>query len=383
MTAQLSRSCRWGRTQLRFLPMLVWVAASVGVVALFYTRSAQLEMPGIAEADEHTVASTATGWLNSLPVELFQEVKQGETLAIVHIYSNPYDQTRIQTDQAAAEGELERLKADLLAVEEKLKTDAAQQEFLYSDWYRREALDVETARVAILQVKTVLEPDQILLKDHELEIKIVKDLLAKGAAEPYELQKLQAQYDALAKKIEENKGHLAQAEDNLKSAELRLQEFAKNKPTPIQQNVMLTPIRKAITMQEKRIAELQFSRDTMVITAPFDAVVSTILRRPGETVLAGDPILMIAKKKPRDILAFAGPNLASQVHDNMTVRIVKRTYPQRIAESKVLSVGPTIQMIPKQLWQSPTMPEWGRAIRIAYNQDMDLLPNEIVWVRGF
>jgi len=371
-----------GRLLARTLPAMVWIAASIGVINLFYFRSVQLEVPGIAQADEHTVASTANGWLNSLPVEPYQEVKQGETLAIIRIYTNPADETRIKADKAAAEAELQRLKAELLAAGEELKADAAQQEFDYSDVHRRLALDVENARLAALEIRTILEPDQVLLKDFELEIRITKNLMSKGAAEEYELQKVQVQYDSLARKIEEHKTYLAQAEQNLKNTEQRLVEFAQNKPIPVVQGIILDPVRKEVLVQERRITDLLVERDTMVITAPFDAVVSSIMRRTGEMVLEGETILTIARKKPHDIIAYVKQNVASLAHENMKVQVIKKTYPPKMVESPVISVGPTILLMPEQLWQNPTIPEWGRPIRIAYNQELGLVPNEVVWIRG-
>jgi multidrug resistance efflux pump len=382
MTATHSRSCRWGRTQLRFLPMLVWIIAMIGVIALFYTRSARLEVPAIAEADEHTVASTAPGLLFKLPVNLYEGVTQGQTVAIVKIYTNPADDTRVEADKAAAEGELQRLKAQLAAADEKLKSEAAQQEFKYADTLRQLAVDVERNRIAQLEVRTTLEPDEVTLRSYELDIKITKDLLAKGAVEAYELQKLQTQYEALAVKIEANKKELVQAEDNLKKAEQRQVEFAQNKPTPVLQSILLDPIRKEILVQERRIVELLKERDTMVIQAPFDAVVSNIFRRPNETVMGGEPILTLAKRQPRNILAFAARGFYSTAKEDMRVQVIKGTYPQKVFESQVISVGPTIEKIPPQLWQSPTYPEWGRPILIAYYNEMELVPNELVWVRG-
>jgi multidrug resistance efflux pump len=382
MTATQTRSCRWGRAQLRFLPMLVWIAASVGVVALFYTRSSRLEVPAIAEADEHTVASTATGQLSSLPVDLYQEVKQGQTVAIVKIYTNPADDARVKTDKAAAEAELQRVKAQLAAAEEQLKSEAAQQEFKYSDTLRQLAVDVERDRIVQLEIRTTLEPDEVTLKSYELDIRITKDLLAKGAVEAYELQKLQGLYDALAVKVEASKQQLVQAEDNLKKAEQRQAEFAQNKPAPVLQSILLDPIRKEILVQERRIIELLKERDTMVITAPFDSVVSNIFRRPSETVMEGEPIMTLAKRQPRNILAFAGRGFVTSAKEDMRVQVIKGTYPQKVFESHVVSVGPTIEKIPTQLWQSPTYPEWGRPILIAYYNEMELVPNELVWVRG-
>lgn len=362
--------------------MLVWVVAAILVASLFYTRSTKLELPAIAEVDEHVISSPGVGLLYNLPVKLHQEVIEGQTVAIVNIYTNPTDAARINFEKATAETEVQRLRSELAAVEEQFKSEAAQQEFRYIDTLRQLAVDVERARIAELEVRTTLEPDEILLKSYETDIQITQDLLAKGAVEKYELQQLQAQYDALAKKIEISKVQLTNAEKNRTNAEERQKVFAQNKPAPVIIGILLDPIRKQILEQEQRIASLMKDQEMKFLIAPCDGVVSNILRQERETVLEGEPILTLAKRKPKDILAFAGVSFTSAAKEKMKVQVIKRSYPHTVYESQVLSVGPTIEKIPTRLWQSPTFPEFGRPIVIEYKNGMDLIPNEMVWVRG-
>ena len=62
--------------------------------------------------------------------------------------------------------------------------------------------------------------------------------------------------------------------------------------------------------------------------------------------------------------------------------MIKKSTPQKIAKSQVTHLGPAVEMIPARLWKSPDIPEYGLPVRIACNPELNLLPNELVGVRG-
>ncbi|HNU31641.1 MAG TPA: HlyD family efflux transporter periplasmic adaptor subunit, partial [Sedimentisphaerales bacterium] len=102
----------------------------------------------------------------------------------------------------------------------------------------------------------------------------------------------------------------------------------------------------------------------------------------GEVVSAGDPILAVAQTQPTEIVAYANEQQVGYLKDDMTVELVKMRYPAQIAQSNVRSIGPTIELLPQRLWRSPTIPQWGRPVVIAVPPGLDLVPGELVGVRG-
>jgi multidrug efflux pump subunit AcrA (membrane-fusion protein) len=176
----------------RALPFFVWFCALIIVVLMFLQKSAAVELKGVVFSHEQIINTTETGYLRSIPVTLYQEVKKGDTLAIVKentIAREEYIDTLLQAQRETAEAELERLKAELVAAENRLLLTDTERENETMAIERRLAVDLERARLEVLEITATLEPDRLTLKDLEVENEIVQKLVNEQAAEIYELKK--------------------------------------------------------------------------------------------------------------------------------------------------------------------------------------------------
>ena len=140
------------------------------------------------------------------------------------------------------------------------------------------------------------------------------------------------------------------------------------------------------------------SREALELKSPFDGVVvglqantnevafrrpgENVLRRPGEVVTAGDPIFAIAETEPSEIIAYVNEAQLGQVREKMPVELIKNTQPAQIAWSEVIFVGPTAELMPERLWRNISIPEWGRPIIVNIPEGLELVPGEIVGIRG-
>ena len=61
--------------------------------------------------------------------------------------------------------------------------------------------------------------------------------------------------------------------------------------------------------------------------------------------------------------------------------ISSRSHPERVAETQVVRVGPTVQELPQRLWRDPRTPAYGRSVIIAGVQGLELTPGELVNVK--
>ena len=67
----------------RLLPVIVWGTAAVAVSILFLNQSETAQLKGIAFSHEQIINTTETGYIRSIPVKLYQEVKKGDTMAVI------------------------------------------------------------------------------------------------------------------------------------------------------------------------------------------------------------------------------------------------------------------------------------------------------------
>lgn len=402
----IRKSYWFRRFYLRFLPILVWLGTLACVVVLFQRRAERFEILGFAQGEVRQVKATCPGRLKSVSVQLFQKVSQGDTVAVIDtvLEDEQLLQGQLKAQLDTARAQIEHLMSQLIPTEENLRAEAANLEIDNLATQRRYAVDVENARARILEIKPLIASDRITLGALAVEEQIVQELLAEGAVVPYELQKAQVAYDTLAKKIEENERLLEQSGQDLKQAEERRDEFAQRQPQHPSVDSALEVIRKAITVQERLMDELWVQleaielRETVELTAPFDGVVvpiygragEVVLRRPGESnmrragevVLAGEPILAIAESKPSEIIAYATEEQVDQVHERMKVELINKTAQKvTIVESYIMHVGPTMERKPERLWQNPAIAEWGLPISIKIPLGMELVSGELVGIR--
>ncbi|MHC4770750.1 MAG: HlyD family secretion protein [Planctomycetota bacterium] len=176
----------------RLLPVFVWGTAAVAVSILFLNQSETAQLKGIAFSHEQIINTTETGYIRSIPVKLYQEVKKGDTLAVIKentVAMEEYTHSLLQAERATAEAELEKLKAELIAAEDRLYLDKADRENEITVTERRLAVDMERARLEALEIKSDLGPDRLTLKDLEVELEIVTRLVAEQASEEYDSRK--------------------------------------------------------------------------------------------------------------------------------------------------------------------------------------------------
>lgn len=383
--------CRSSSLHRHIMPILVWLGAVACVFVLFRHRSQKFEVLGIAQGRMHRISAPVDSQLKIVSVELFDNVRKGQMLAVL-------DDSHLNAQMATIGAEIEHLTSQLVSIRDTMLADATNRQTDAIASQRRFYIDVENARIRMLEQKTLIETDKVAAEDLAVEVKIAAELLEKKAIAPYELQKAQAMYNVVAKRIEENQYLLTQSEQDLQQALQRRDEFARHQTVHPSINTALETIRKQIAIQEKRIVELSVQRQALRIISPVDGRVvkiqiranqmtsqrsgEDILRKPGEVVLAGDPILVIAETEPTEIVAYVGQGQLAKVKETMVVQLIKNTEPVQIASSQVIRLSPTMELMPQQLWRNPNIAQWGQAILIKIPPDLKLLPGETMGIRG-
>jgi multidrug resistance efflux pump len=367
-----------------FIPVVVWLATVACLVAMFSYRARRFQVLGIAQGNVQEIAATCTGRLTSVAVELFDEVKVGQILAVIDTATDDVNQPQIvQAQLATIQAQIGELRAQLDETADRLSAEAANLETDKVNEQRRFAVNVEGAKLEVLQIEAAIEIDRLTLDRLELDGKIfvLQDRLDANDSGPYELRRIKNEYNVIAKRIYNNERLLAQAQNNRTLAVQRFERFKQREPNHPAMDKALAVIGKAITVEERRMEELLVKRVPLELKSPFKGVVSLIHRGPGETVLAGQPIMAVAETTPREIVAYVTEKQAGRVREYMTVKLVRKDSPELLAESQIIHVGPTIEQKPPRLWRNPNVPEWGRPIVIKIPSEMQLVPGETVGIR--
>jgi len=392
------------RLRLHLLPILVWLGAVACIIGLFSRRTQRFEIVGMARSPVVHVSVNCEARLKTVSVKLFENVKKGQTVAIVNtVLDNEQPRIQLQTQLGAILAEIQHLSAQLVPTQENLMAEESDRVTSHIARMRTFETDIESARIQILSLRSQIASDRIVLDDLAMEAKIVRNLVEQKALAPYEQEKAQVQYNALAKKIDENDNQLEQAKSDLLQAQQRRDQYAKSLPFNPSVDDALDVIRKQIAVQERLtdgvLAQLEAlkARENLELKAPIDGVVipiqqqanealmlrpgEKIMGRPGEAVTAGEPIIAIAQVRPSEIIAYIGERLLGQVEENMPVELIKGREPPQIARSQITQIGPTMELMPERMWSYPNMPQWGRPVLIEIPEGLELIPGEMIGIR--
>ena len=365
-----------GRWRQQLAPVVVWLAASAAAGWLFTHRAQRCELTGIVQGEQREVAPVIDGRLLLVPVQRFEQVKQGQTLAVL-------EDDRVRAELATAAAEVARLRAELVATGDRLAAEALVQDAELMAEARRFAIDLEDTRLRMLELTVELATDRITLEFLRFQAEWLGDLHEKHVVSLYELKSTQSEFEATKRKIEENENARAQVELDLQNAQRRQDSFARHHPEPPALDKALQPLRAALIVQQRRIDELAQERAMLVLGSPMDGVVSTVLRGAGETLLAGEPVLVVSAAQPSEVIAYATAAQAGRLEAGMPTQleVTREGSPRRVAESHVVAIGPTVERLPVRLWQNPAVSEWGWPVKIAIARQLGARPGEVVGVR--
>ena len=383
---------QWRVARYHLFPLLVFGGAIVLAVWLLGRYSEQSgSVAGIARGRVSQVSATYAGRIRSIPVRLSERVSKGQVVALM-------DDKLLVAQISTISGEIDRLRAEYEKERSILQSDVANR---HSEWVAENRVfagDVAQLKIKMMELKTVLEEDRALLKGLAVEMAETSRLVSAKVLPAVELERVRAAHEALAAKIRVNEGDLLKLlAAERKAAQDRTRDYARHTPLLPSEEIDLEHLHKAIQVQKGLIQELEAQRSETILRAPFDGIVievqpragDAVLRRPGEGVMRrvgevvapGEPILAIAETSPSEIIAYAGERQMKALSTGAVMEIRTRTHPVRMGWSRAVAVTPTIERLPERLWANPQLPTWGRPFLVSIPRELKLTPGELVWVR--
>jgi multidrug resistance efflux pump len=370
----------------RMMPVAIWCGAVILIVTLYTQRIHSFTVNGLAVSRAQTISAVGDGIIRHIAVKACQSVNKGDVLATLELgnpVQNEYTRSLTEAQKTTAKAEMERLKSELSAMQEQLTAEITQQQTDESLRYQQLVLDVNRARVTLLENKATLDSDRGSLVGLQQEKTVLEDLLNKQAVELYEVQKVRIAHDSLAGKVKTEEELLAQSQADLDKAQSRLGQYTASSTESTEQiRRRLEPFDKAIAVQEKRMEELFDPSHLFIVRAEFDGVVGSISCTEGQAVTPAISIMTITSPVAEYVTVWLDQRQSGLVHEKMPVEVIKATAPRTVFPAEVASMGSAFEQLPEQLWKTPGTPQWGRPVRISVSTESGLLGNEVVGVYG-
>ncbi len=337
----------WRQFRVRALPVVAFVVVSCLAVWLWSKNLANPLVMGTAQGLEADVSCPVDGTLSELRVLRFQEVREGDILALVNparpeVLSNKLAVLRARMDVVRAEGGLDG-------------GDKIRYAQLHLDW---------------MQERTDLAEFKAQLAWAEREFERVTKLVEDKIVDP-------SQYDIARRDAEQ-----ARQSVELKTATVEDTEAALRRLDPTTSAEDSPAVVAALNVLEQELRLAEATLEPIPIVSPIDGRVSEIRQLPGTTVTGGNPIIKVASPEVQYILGYVGQPLRVEPTLGMKVEVRSRGIHRMVGEAQITHVGPRIELFdaPLRVRGMGNAQERGLPIVVPVPPEMklNLRPGELV-----
>ncbi|HPD17589.1 MAG TPA: HlyD family efflux transporter periplasmic adaptor subunit [Planctomycetota bacterium] len=359
--------------RLRVIPLALWAGAVAGVAMLWSSRVTRMDAPAQIDAlRQATLAPVQTGTLASVAVGLSEEVRAGQVLVRL-------DDAAVRAELEVAQAELKRLEAELPAAELRLRQEAEARKLDLLALDRTYSVRTEQMRLAKLNHLIEIENEQVNAERLAALLRRQEVMHQRGVIGDQILDDTRYQLEASRKKIKATREAIAVVDQQVQAAQARERV---GEPVLGQESleVALAPLRRAVDAQLERIREIQARRQALALASPIDGVVTAVYHWEGETVRAGDPVLMVADPRTLYVVSFIEPGAPIEPAAGMEVEVRRKTIPIQVATARVIEVGAQVERIPSRL-SGPARAQrrWGRRVLIELPPSMQPQAGNLPW----
>jgi len=140
-------------------------------------------------------------------------------------------------------------------------------------------------------------------------------------------------------------------------------------------------VKTALEFEEQELSLLESQVKPITLVASMDGVVSGVLRRTGENVLAGEQLLTLSGDHPEHVIAYLRQPLNVDLRTNMSVEVRSRARHRESGLGRVLAVGTQLEPILPQLLPRGTSSntlEYGLPVLVSLPPEFRAFGGEVV-----
>jgi HlyD family secretion protein len=318
-------------------PFFIWLAAIVAFVWLYWCGTTIGTTSGLVETVRQEISPVETAPLHNLHVKVGDRVRRGDIVA---------------------EMDASVLGPDLAIL--KLQTERQ-----FEDSVARIQTEMREARMKEAEIRG--EYDVL-----QAEVKRLEGLLEKHLVEAQSVAELKARANALARLLDVYPTTLQDLENELKETQARAREANTSLGNLLVTNSVLgQAAAEGLNLLKQR-------RESYILRANRDGVISEVFHRPGDVVAAGVPIATVIEEQAALVIGFLPEVMAREAHVGMDAYLTHATIQGRAVKARVVALAPDILGLPSRINPVPSRSYRGRRIVLQPVEPNDFFPGESV-----
>lgn len=337
--------------RLRLLPFLTLLGCVVAIALLWSSNVGTPRMVGQAEPVTVSVSIPKSGTIAELRVGRFQVVRVGDVLGHVFIASP----AEMEASLAVVQAELEALRCGMqpIAFQQRNAMDYAR---LKIDWMR------QRAELASARVNLQLAESEFRRSDGLHNEKLLSDS---------EWDNTRANRDALRRQVDE----LTKLVDDGEISVIGMYPPGSTNMAQITD----APMRAAIAVHESKLRLVEAQLGPVALIAPMSGIVTAVHHRPGQSVAAGEPIIVIGSQSPVRIVGYVRSPDFDSVRPGMNVSVRRRNNHHSTGVARITEVGSQLESPPASFSGSPRLTtDLALPVEISLPENLQLRPGELV-----
>lgn len=272
---------------------------------------------------------------------------------------------RLADADATARAALERAKAQLLDTQASVQSIRAEVTNAEADYERAKKLydqgalaeaEYDRAFTARQTAREQLNAAQARVSQAQVEVDRQQELLQTSRRQ--EAERAQTELEVATKQVEAAQARLDDIQGPARTEAIRRQEAeiraaeaalkaAREAGSARIENVRKTPATERVGVARQRLEEAIRARDTALarleqtdVTAPYSAVVTEIVNRPGTLVNSTNPILKVTEMIIPEVRVDVDERDLKQIQVGQKAVLVTDVYPERSVDAEVTEVAP-------------------------------------------
>lgn len=343
---------RWREFRIQVLPVMTFLTVLLMLGIMWRNFVQPAGIIGEVQPIRANVSSLQDGVIAELNVDLFEPVTKDQAIGRIIL--------RDDDQQNAA---LESIKADLLLKQR----DIDMQKTRIMDALTKLKVNLGDARIA-------LSLKEIDMHFAEKDYERVKKLYDEGIVKLSSQDANEITLDTAERDRDKARQEVGVRRQVVAELNADYQAFSQ------QGNIKIEPMDPAI---EKAIAAqtqvLKLAEAPRILVAPIAGRVSAIIKRAGEKVVRGEPILTISAPTSDRVIGYIRQPVNTVPTTNDLVKVRTRSQRRLIADCKIVHVGPSMEPInPALLSMDVQHAEMGLPILVALPSQVRLIPGEFV-----